>query len=522
MVWVRGFGPRHSATDMQSHKTLTPRQALNVLRRRRVLILSVTLFVAVVVFGLSHLPAKKYQSTASVLFNPTQIGEQLAGITSSATSDTTQALQDTNVALMQRAEVAQTAATVLGGGFTRNRVKSAVSVYAVGDTNIVNATATAASPALAARIANAYVDSFVSIEATSNRELYSSALSVVTRQLAQIPASQQAGATAVELRTRAASLSLLASLSAAGVQVSQPAIAPDGASSPQPLRYAAIAAVIALLLTIIVAYALEAFATTMQSSQDFEAAYGLPLLGEIPTASDFSARANASVPASLAEVRPEAFDQVRTHLRYFNVDARVSAILVTSAVPSDGKSTIARHLAAAAARSGSKVLLIDADMRRPTSAGRLGVKPEPGLADILIGESDFESAVQQVSVKSARDEAHPRAAFDVLVAGMPALNAAQLAESKAMRDVVERARADYELVIIDTPPLAAAADAVPLFSLVDGVVVVARVGHDRRDAVSRAADIITRSGAPALGIIANAIPRSGSDSYYYGTYAGQA
>ena len=128
--------------------------------------------------------------------------------------------------------------------------------------------------------------------------------------------------------------------------------------------------------------------------------YGLPLLGVVPESSALSRSgkgkkdAGEALPASEAE----AFHLIRAHLRYFNVDKELRALMVASAAPGDGKTTVARHLAAAAARMGSRVLLLEADLRRPTIAQQLDVASGPGVADVLIGAVSLGEAIQSVDL----------------------------------------------------------------------------------------------------------------------------
>jgi capsular exopolysaccharide synthesis family protein len=171
-------------------------------------------------------------------------------------------------------------------------------------------------------------------------------------------------------------------------------------------------------------------------------------------------------------------DRRRAHLRYFNVDRDVRTLLVVSAIPGDGKTTIAHHLAAAAARVGARVLLLEADLRRPVLAQQLGAQPGPGLADVLIGAVPWSEATQAIDVDEPSGEGAKVRTLDVLVAGagLPP-NPGELVETdrrsaSAMETLLERAKSEYDLVVIDTPPLTAVSDAFPLLGKVDGVVIV--------------------------------------------------
>ncbi|MGO9248891.1 MAG: CpsD/CapB family tyrosine-protein kinase [Solirubrobacteraceae bacterium] len=217
----------------------------------------------------------------------------------------------------------------------------------------------------------------------------------------------------------------------------------------------------------------------------------------------------------------ESFRLIRAHLRYFNVDRDLRTLLVASAAPGDGKTTIARHLAAAAARIGSRVLLLEADLRRPGLAQQLDAQSGPGLADVLIGAVPWSEATQAIDLgDTSGGDARVRT-LDVLVAGagLPP-NPGELIETdrrsaSAMETLLERAKSEYDLVVIDTPPLTAVSDAFPLLSRVDGVVIVGRVGRNRRDVAQRLHETLAGAGAPLLGVIANGFKARRNAPYAY-------
>jgi len=246
-----------------------------------------------------------------------------------------------------------------------------------------------------------------------------------------------------------------------------------------------------------------------------EAVYGLPLLGIVPESTALAREARSkNAREDLPSGEAEAFQLIRAHLRYFNVDRELRTLLVASAAPGDGKTTVARHLASAAARVGSRVLLLEVDLRRPTIAKQLGVQSGPGLADVLIGAVSLSEATQTIATEASSGDSAKGRAFDVLVAGaaLPP-NPGELVESHAMETVLEQAKSQYDLVVIDTPPLTAVSDAFPLLRKVDGVVIVGRVGRNRRDVAQRLHETLSGAGAPLLGVIANGFKSGRLGSY---------
>ena len=170
---------------------------------------------------------------------------------------------------------------------------------------------------------------------------------------------------------------------------------------------------------------------------------------------------------------------LRANLQYFNVDHAVRSVVVTSAAPGDGKSTVAWNLALAAASAGVRVLLIEADLRHPSlAASAEHLHPAPGLSTVLAGQTELVDAVQTISLDQSSDVSTAGRTLEVLAAGPIPPNPVDLIESQRMREVLRQTENAYALVVIDTSPTLLVPDAVPLLKEVSGVLVVTRLGKN--------------------------------------------
>jgi capsular exopolysaccharide synthesis family protein len=194
---------------------------------------------------------------------------------------------------------------------------------------------------------------------------------------------------------------------------------------------------------------------------------------------------------------------VRANLRHFQANRDVRSVLVTSAAAGEGKTTVSWNLACTAAASGARVLLIEAELRKPTFVTRFGVPAQEGLADVLAGKRLPSEVIATIPVGSANG-AGPHVLEVIASGGIPP-NPSELLESGMMQSLIRKAEEVYDLVIIDTPPLSAVSDAVALVPLVSGVLVVARLGGTTRDAALHLERQLENLDARVLGVVANAI-----------------
>jgi receptor protein-tyrosine kinase len=267
---------------------------------------------------------------------------------------------------------------------------------------------------------------------------------------------------------------------------------------------------VAFILSLLIAAALvpllDALDRRLRSPEEMEDLGDAPLLGSIPE--------DAFPGKGSGPLVHEAFQTLRAGLTYFNIDRTVSTVLVASPARGDGKTTVAANLARALAEDGKDVIAVDCDLRRPQLARRLGVGEEVnfGLDSVLIDKRQIDDALVEVEVEGGT--------LRVMPGGAPP-NPSVLLGSDRMRSVLAELREEADMVIIDTPPLLAVSDAIPLQEQVSGTVLVARVDQTTRDSIRKSISFIATAGGNLLGFVATGVQLGGvggadADGYGYG------
>lgn len=205
----------------------------------------------------------------------------------------------------------------------------------------------------------------------------------------------------------------------------------------------------------------------------------------------------------------EQFRTIRTNIQFSSVDEELQTMIVTSSGPAEGKSTTTANLAVVFAQQGKRVLLIDADLRKPTVHYTFRTENHIGLSNVLTRQSSLEEAV----TVTAQDK------LWVLPSGPIPPNPSELLGSKGMKTLLEQAKDEYDVVILDTPPVLAVTDAQVLANLADGVVLVVSSGKTEIEAAKKARELLDSAKAKILGVVLN--NKRVQDSQYYYYYGGK-
>jgi len=470
---------------------------------RKWLLLAVIVAIPTAVYFVSKALPKTYESSTTLRVSQTSVTAAL-GFDASSFSDSA----EVTATLIKTTAVAQRAARQLdeppstGGALLGDISVETVSLTGSESSEFLTLTGTADEPQRAADIANAFARAISNARADEAIREINQTITRLTEEAQGISPAVAAAPGGVNEQ-----IQQLRALKASQVEttgVIEPAAPPGSAVSPQPRRNAAVGLVLAILLAAGLVPLLERLDRRLRDADELEELLGVPVLVHIP---------ETAFPGngSSAEVR-EAFQTLRASLTAFNIDRNIETVMVSSAMHGEGKTTVATNLAVALAQDERDVILVDGDLRRPQVMARLGSGTEWGLDAVLLGERSLDDSLLELEVEGS-------GRLRLLPGGITAPNPAVLLGSRRMRALLGELSARTDIVVLDTPPILAVSDAIPLLDDVSGTVLVARVDYSSRDALQRAAQVISAAGGSLLGAVATGTPAAGLYGYEDSAYA---
>lgn len=440
-------------------------RAVAALRKFWLVIAAATLVAGVVGFAVANATTPVYQARATLLFSISQVG---------SASDLNQGSTYTQGQMLSYAQLATSSRVLdpvieeLELDTTPRLLARDVQVTIPEGTSILWVQVTSTSPAGSAETANQIAQSLT---------------------------------TAVDALAPTGGQSASPAISAALIDQ---AVVPEFQSAPNKPRDAVLGALLGFLLAVLAAFVWALVDTRIPDEDTLDDVVDTPLLGTVSRVPR-RATGNLFVVDEPLGATSEEFRRIRSALSYVGVSREVERLLVTSSNPSEGKSTFAANLALTLAGLKERVLLIDADLRRPAVAEYFGTEGALGLTSVLIGESTLHEARQP----------RPGTTLDVLTSGDRVPNPAGLLTSDEMKALLEQSAREYDHVIVDGAPALSVADANLMAPFMDGVILLVDARRTRRQAVQRAVASLEGSGANLVGIVLNRVKRDRRTSDYY-------
>jgi capsular exopolysaccharide synthesis family protein len=525
------------------------RDYINVIVARKWVIIGVTALVVVAALVFSLLQDPVYESRVMILADINRAGE------SASDSIFSMAFNDPQTFIQTQAEIigTRTMARAVYDRLEYNyeeleyareegeevfipasippamELRGSVKVERSQNTNVFEIAVTNGDPLLARDVAQAYADEYIldrqlaAIKQISDarKEVWNRITELETQiaDIAQevkqytkenIPPELQAQASQAvslwaTLYEKYMSLRIAEALETRGLEVIEVAEA-GGKVSPRTTRNTVLALFLGLILGIGMAFLVDYLDDTLKTREDFERYYGTNIIGEIARATPAGEEEREVIyftrPDSPAA---EGFRNLRTNVQFLNLDGSTRLLMVTSSSPEEGKTSVAVNLGAALSEMGKKVLVVEADLRRPVISKFLVEKSEKGITDLIMGTA----ALEEVIVNTDNENLH------VLMSGVKPPNPAELVSSQAMNDLLQRLHDDFDYVIVDAPPVLAVSDAIAMAPMMDGVLIVASHNIATRDGARHTVEMLGKVETRVLGVVINNVEMAGRYGYGY-------
>jgi capsular exopolysaccharide synthesis family protein len=497
----------------ESTSELGLRDYLKIVTRRRSLITVVTLLIAVPAVVLALLKTPVYSGEAEILLQP-RTSETLFDPNNGIRTDPARQVEN-EIRILSSAPVREAVRAQIGSA-------PDVSAAAIGSTDLIRVSARSTDPAAAASLANVYASSYIDYrrkqavdDVLAASQQIQGKITELQKQIDAAPGGGQKDSL-VEAQSvfkqKLDQLQVAGALKQGGAQLVTPATVPTSPVEPQPFRTGVLALLFGLVLGLGLAFLREFLDDSVKTKDDFErVAPGVPVLGLIPVVTAWRGKETPYLVSQEDPTSPaaEAYRTLRTSIQFLGLDQPMRTLQITSANPQEGKTTTLTNLAVALARSGSTVAVVCCDLRRPRVHEFFGLQNDVGFTSVLLGKVGLAGAMQQVPDQ-------PR--LSLLASGPLPPNPSELLSSRRTVEVFGSLQAEYDIVLIDAPPVLPVTDALVLSGRVDATLLVAVAGATTRKEVARAVELLNQVDAPLVGAVINGVDSEGSYGYAYQSY----
>jgi Mrp family chromosome partitioning ATPase len=462
-----------------------------VLRGRLKLIAACVVLAVGFAVVYAKLAPRRYRAQAQMLVSPassSDVALSTLPVLHASSEPTRDSL--TAVGLITTPQIAQGTVTALHLNTSAQELLANVSATPIGQSNLISLQATAGSAARAQRIANGFAQQVLATRAAAFHAGVAAELSSLRAQLAAETPAQRGGDDT--LNAQISELELYLHRPDPTITLAAPASLPVGPYTPRTTLAIVSGLVVGLVLGIVGALAVDVFDPRLRREEQLYELSDARVLTTIPRERVTGRGGTPLLPRELSFPAREGYRTLQTILAGRAANAP-RAILVTGTAPREGKTTTSIGLATALAQGGASVILIEVDLRRPSIAGALGIEPTAGTEDLVAGKVQLHDALVRVALDGAE--------MSVLAVRRPSPRLAELLSLAFSARLVESVKQLAQFVVIDSPPVTAVVDALPLARFVDDVVIVNRLGISQMAKLNELCELLVDYGAPTPGFV---------------------
>ncbi len=499
------------------------RDYLSLLRRQRLIVVGAILAFGGAAYALSASQEETFTATASTQYNDIARDATIAG--SLELPPDVNPVQNAFIKADQVSslETARAVQRELEVDIPPEQLQGAITTAVDAQSFVLEITASWGDPEFAAKLANAFATNNVERENEQLERQLETAINDLEPK-SEGDVVSDTGVVNIEVFNARQTLSALSTLKElldegviAPAEIARRAEVPTAAATPRTARNTVLGMMVGLAIGLLGAFARDTLDRRIRTSADAHNVFGLPVLGRVGQAAlggtGVARSANGTGFVRAADI--ESFRILRTNMASLASDGRLRSVLVTSGLPQEGKSTVAAALAGASAAAGQRTLLVDGDLRRPALAERLGLPASPGISEYLAAEADPNEILHTVPV-GMDGTGNDGRALVCIPAGNPKGEPAELLASDRCRDFLEKVKRVYDLVVIDSSPLLAAADPLELAPHVDSLLICVRLSASTRDEANAIKEAVKLLPERPTGLVVTAAGESDSDYGYYG------
>lgn len=523
----------YEVADSSSHVDLA--RLLRVLRERKwvIIIPVVVALAAAFVYSLNMDP--RYRAESQVLLQGRSLDNALFGAQVFEVYDQERALT-TAAGLVTLDKVAERVKADLGTSRSVGSLRQMVTVMPAPAADVLSIAAVSTDPNEAAAVANTFARQFIAFRRDADREKLNRAAAQVRAQVEAMTPKEQSSPRGLTLSQKAEELAVLESMQTGGFELVQEATPPRASFAPRTGLYVGVAGVLGLILGLGIAFLLHSLDRRVKDEETVQREAGAPVIGSIPVRRKRWGGAKGSRSQRMVGFQEEhsptleSFRTLRSNLKFFQIGRELRTILVTSPLPSEGKSTTSANLALALAMSGSRVVLLEADLRRPKLQEYMGLERTAGFSDLLVGTHSLSEVVRTMDTSrwiphreirsglGKDSSAEPGVLF--IPAGPQPPNPAELLAMERTSVILRQVSELCDFLVIDAPPVLLVSDALELAKKVDATILVARLFQTKAEDVRRARAHLEQVGVRPLGAVVLSPVRTKAYYKQYGGYYG--